>query len=276
MLIDRKKIFFLALWLMAFFCVAAQHETPADTLEQPVVEADSLTNADNDEAIIIEEREAVFRRDTGQIEIHVRKIDTALISKFRNDPVFDYDERLPARDLWKEFIQWLGSKLRKWFPKIKNVQLENFFKIVFIVAAVILIVLIVWMILRGSFTGVLGKKSDAGNVVIPSEENIRELNLDELIATHIAAGNYRFAIRYMFLKVLKILDKNKQIKWKPDKTNYEFGNEIKDAGARTVFFRLAYIYDVVWYGNFPLDKEQFENLKTQYDDFYRDEKTVSK
>lgn len=272
MLIDKKKIFLLGLLLITFLCVAAQHETLSDTIEQQVAETDSLLI--EDEKNSIEHAHSAFLRDTGQIKLYTYEIDTTLLHKFRNDPVFDYEERLPTRDLWKEFIQWLGNKLRKWFPKIQNVQLENFFKIVFIIAAVILIVLIVWMILRGSFTGALGKKDDSGNVVIPSEENIRELNLDELIATHIAEENFRFAIRYMFLKVLKILDENKQIKWKSDKTNYEFGNEIKDIDTRTVFFRLAYIYDVVWYGNFSLDKEQFQNLNTQYDAFYRDEKNI--
>ncbi|MCL1821795.1 MAG: hypothetical protein FWG22_03120 [Prolixibacteraceae bacterium] len=273
MVIDRRKIFAFGLLFILLFRVAAQHETSRDTVKLQVIQEDTLLDAED---VVGLDKSPVSLRDTGQVNLYLRNIDATLVNKFRSDPAFDYDKRLPSRNLWEEFIRWMGSKLRKWFPKIDDVQLQNFFRIVFIVAAVILIVLIVWMILRGSLTGVLGKKSDGGNVVIPSEENIKELDLDALIAVHIGEGNYRFAIRYMFLKVLKILDNNKKIKWKPDKTNYEFGREIKDADIRTVFFGLTYIYDVVWYGNFPVNKEQFENLKSQYDAFYRDERNISK
>jgi hypothetical protein len=91
-----------------------------------------------------------------------------------------------------------------------------------------------------------------------SEENITEVNFDQLIKQAINEGNFRLATRFLYLKSLKILTKNNIIEWHFDKTNSDYLNEIRNAETRQLFKKASYVYDYVWYGEFPLDQQQFE------------------
>lgn len=227
-------------------------------------------------SVVVQAQENPVVRDTGQLQVNRYLPDTVALNRYRLDPAFDYDEQLPVRNLWKELTQWAGEKLRRLFPHIRDAQVEVWLRIIFILAAVGLLGIITWMVLTGSFTGVFRKELPVQNVLIPGEEDIRELDIDELVARYVAEGNFRFAVRYMFLKMLKTLDHAGQIRWKPDKTNREFGGELTDPGLRVRFFRLAYLYDAVWYGNFPVDRDAFEKLKIQYDTFFQHEGSAEK
>jgi hypothetical protein len=66
------------------------------------------------------------------------------------------------------------------------------------------------------------------------------------------------ATRFLYLKSLKILTKNNIIEWHFDKTNSDYLNEIRNAETRQLFKKASYVYDYVWYGEFPLDQQQFE------------------
>ncbi|WP_445737264.1 DUF4129 domain-containing protein [Mariniflexile sp.] len=101
------------------------------------------------------------------------------------------------------------------------------------------------------------------------EENIKDVNFDQLIEAALKDNNYRLATRYLYLKSLKMLTNKNIIEWHYDKTNSDYINEIKDENTKSVFKRISYIYDYVWYGEFPIDegiytknKSAFEKLNT--------------
>ena len=89
------------------------------------------------------------------------------------------------------------------------------------------------------------------------EENIEQVDFDKLIKQALKDNNYRLATRYMYLKSLKVLANKKTIDWHYDKTNTDYLNEIKDSKVKALFKRISYIYDYVWYGEFPIDEESF-------------------
>lgn len=97
-----------------------------------------------------------------------------------------------------------------------------------------------------------------------SEENITEVNFDQLINQAINEENFRLATRFLYLKSLKILAKNNIIEWHFDKTNSDYLNEIKNSEMRQLFKKVSYVYDYVWYGEFPVNKEQFEFNKQHF------------
>lgn len=98
------------------------------------------------------------------------------------------------------------------------------------------------------------------------EENLTEINFDKLIAKAVKTSNYRLATRYLYLKSLKSLAKNKIIEWHFDKTNNDYLNEIRNEHAKQLFKRASYVYDYVWYGDFPVDAERYQkNIKSFID-----------
>lgn len=101
------------------------------------------------------------------------------------------------------------------------------------------------------------------------EENIKDINFDILISEALKDNNYRLATRYLYLKSLKLLTNKNIIDWHYDKTNSDYINEISDENIKMIFKRISYIYDYVWYGEFPIDEtvykknqSDFEKLKT--------------
>lgn len=97
------------------------------------------------------------------------------------------------------------------------------------------------------------------------EENIKDVNFDTLIADALNDNNYRLATRYLYLKSLKILTNKNIIEWHYDKTNNDYINEIKDENTKYVFKRISYIYDYVWYGEFPIDEAVFTKNRPDFE-----------
>lgn len=96
------------------------------------------------------------------------------------------------------------------------------------------------------------------------EENITDTNFDILIAEALKDHNYRLATRYLYLKSLKQLTNKSIIEWHYDKTNSDYINEIKDETIKTVFKRISYIYDYVWYGEFPIDEAMYQKNELDF------------
>lgn len=96
------------------------------------------------------------------------------------------------------------------------------------------------------------------------EEHITEVDFEKLISQAISDGNLRLATRFLYLKSLKSLASKQIIEWHFDKTNNDYLNEIKNAETRQLFKKISYVYDYVWYGEFPLDRQQFEHNKQHF------------
>jgi hypothetical protein len=96
------------------------------------------------------------------------------------------------------------------------------------------------------------------------EANIEQVDFDKLINKSLKEHNYRLATRYMYLKSLKSLATKKTIEWHFDKTNSDYLNEIKDSNIKALFKRVSYIYDYVWYGEFPIDEASFNKNKADF------------
>jgi len=96
------------------------------------------------------------------------------------------------------------------------------------------------------------------------EEDIEIVDFDKFIIVALKENNFLLATRYMYLKALKNLSTNSIIEWHFDKTNNDYLNEIKDSQTKSLFKRVSYIYDYVWYGEFPIDETGFNKNKNDF------------
>lgn len=97
------------------------------------------------------------------------------------------------------------------------------------------------------------------------EAHLTQVNFDTLISDALNNKNYRLATRYLYLKSLKLLTNKNIIEWHYDKTNSDYINEIKDENTKLVFKRISYIYDYVWYGEFPIDEADFNKNTVHFE-----------
>jgi hypothetical protein len=110
-------------------------------------------------------------------------------------------------------------------------------------------------------------KNKVAEKLIFEDEDIHETNIEGLLQSAILKKEYRLAIRYYYLSVLKLLSDKKMIVYHKDKTNSEYLFEIKDATSRKQFSYLSYVYSYVWYGEFPIDEVNFKLAETKYQSF---------
>lgn len=96
-----------------------------------------------------------------------------------------------------------------------------------------------------------------------------EEDLDKKIAEALQAGDHRLGTRYLFLKTLRLLDERELIHYETKATNHEYIRQMSPHRQGRDFQFLAGAYEHVWYGDFPLNEEQFDRLLHYFQDFYK-------
>lgn len=100
-------------------------------------------------------------------------------------------------------------------------------------------------------------------------ENIFEIEYEAAINKALAAGNYRLATRFLFLRSLKTLSSKKIIDYAADRTNFEYLFQINGTKYYPLFMQVARNYEYVWYGKFEVNEEQFRIIRQNFDEFQK-------
>lgn len=96
-------------------------------------------------------------------------------------------------------------------------------------------------------------------------EHIGELDIPSLIRNAVAAGDYRLAVRWQFLRTLNDLDRLKLIRFAPYKTNFDYRRELGDQPLNRLFREICRVYEYAWYGRFELGKEAYERSRLAFE-----------
>lgn len=99
-------------------------------------------------------------------------------------------------------------------------------------------------------------------------EPVTVSDYDKLIHQSCKLGDYRMAVRYLYLKNLAALADQELLTLSADKTNYQYVQEI-EAGLKNEFASLVLIYEYTWYGNFSPAQETYTGIEKKYIDFYK-------
>ncbi|MBC3757613.1 hypothetical protein H7U19_04315 [Hyunsoonleella sp. SJ7] len=97
-----------------------------------------------------------------------------------------------------------------------------------------------------------------------TSENIEHADIHSLIHQAESNKDYRLAIRYYYLLVLKMLSIKNHIKFEDDKTNSEYLNELHEKPFSQAFAYTSYLYNYIWYGKFSLDDSQYQKAKKNF------------
>ncbi|MCY7309400.1 MAG: hypothetical protein LH619_01360 [Chitinophagaceae bacterium] len=123
--------------------------------------------------------------------------------------------------------------------------------------------------LGGSNVGLFRKKNvkaaNAGEEEITGD--IFAINYQKEIDKAAAQGNYRLAIRLMFLRLLKNMSEKNIIRYKQDKTNLDYLMELHPTNYYNSFFRVTRNYEYSWYGQFNVSEDAFKLIRSDFDQF---------
>ncbi|WP_316812801.1 DUF4129 domain-containing protein [Pedobacter heparinus] len=194
-----------------------------------------------------------------------RNFDLQKIKDYSVQKDFQYDEQAPINTSW-----W--DRFWRWFWDLLNGALTNKYSGGFIKYLVIVIVaaLVIFAVVKliGLDLKIFARKSKAVDVPYDeSLENIHEINFNEEIEKAVANGNYRLAVRLLYLRSLKLLSDRELISWQPEKTNQAYIDELIDLERKQQFTVLTLQFEYIWYGDFSIDKESFKGLKGSFERF---------
>ncbi|NDV70328.1 hypothetical protein [Dysgonomonas sp. 25] len=186
------------------------------------------------------------------------------IEEFREDNRFRYDIELYKASWWERFKSWLADMLGSVLTSGTTWGIMGY---VFIFVLILVIVLIILKLAGVNVGTMIGrKKLDAPSIDIYSE-NVHEMDFDTLISNALKNKDYRLVVRFMYLKNLKALADKEFIKWNETKTNSSYQYEIQDNALRDRFLDTTFIFDYVWYGEFPIDENGFSKAYSELDEF---------
>jgi hypothetical protein len=97
--------------------------------------------------------------------------------------------------------------------------------------------------------------------------DIFSINYQKEIDKAVNMGNYRLAVRLMFLRVLRTLSDKNLIQYKQDSTNFEYMMQLRATTMYPDFFRLTRNYEYSWYGQFDIDPEKYSIIRNEFENF---------
>ncbi len=143
---------------------------------------------------------------------------------------------------------------------------------------------LLWLVIIGSFAAILGMYLAGSNVslfqrkpVILNNDNgsdeipddIFAINYQKEIDKAAANGNYRLAIRLLFLRMLKQLSERNIIQYKHDRTNFDYLVQMRPTSYYNHFFRITRNYEYSWYGKFPVSEDAYKIIRNDFSQFDR-------
>ncbi|MDP2454400.1 MULTISPECIES: DUF4129 domain-containing protein [unclassified Kaistella] len=185
---------------------------------------------------------------------------------------YDYTTIKPRESIWQKIQKRIKKILESIFGKVDPNKTASYAENIMRIFAVIIIGFVLYFLIKfllgkdGNFF--FSKKNNKINIENQDlQENIHEINFNESIEKFERQKDYRSAVRYQFLLVLKKLADKKLINWNPEKTNKDYLSELKTDHLKSNFKELAYIFDYVWYGEFEVNEENYTQFKQKFLNF---------
>lgn len=195
-----------------------------------------------------------------------RPVPADTVRVISNDRGFYYkdyiDSLLKARQKIKKDVSDKEVKAKK------DSFFQSFLELIIWVFAVGILLFIVYkLFLTNSSLFSRSRMNTSAETLKTAEENPDDP--DAAIQKAVAAGNYRLAVRYLYLQTLRNLADKKFIERGTEKTNYQYVNEVRKHSFANEFASLTLTYEYIWYGEYPVDKNLFEQIHSSFKNFSR-------
>lgn len=203
--------------------------------------------------------------------IEQKTFDAKKIESYKQQDEFIYvvEKREPTilEKVWNWFKRTIKKLLSYIFDDITPAVgfLAWLLRVLPYIIAGLVLFFIIKFFLKVNAQNIIDGKS-AKSIVNLSEDEvlIKDKDLSKLIKEAINEGNYKLAVRYYYLLLLKNLSEKELISWQQEKTNEDYIKELANNKLNTDFEKLTYLYDYVWYGEFLIDKEKFLQAEVNF------------
>jgi hypothetical protein len=193
----------------------------------------------------------------------LRKIPDSVSARLRGDKDFAYANdpgywiKAPLRrekNFFDYFFEWVTTK---WFRGF-----------VFVFLSGILLYALYKIIIENRLYMFYSSPKRHMNQAADETESVFD-NLDLKIRNAASNNDFRSALRYLYLKALRLAGDEELIRFHAQGTNAEYIQQLTDHPQGDQFRFLTSAYEFVWYGGFELKQDQFELLQKQFEGFYK-------
>lgn len=136
-----------------------------------------------------------------------------------------------------------------------------------IVLGLILTSVLFWILLFNNKTANKKVNINYNNDEFEKSIEKSKSELDLLLENAIAKQDYRMAIRIYFIFIIKLLKEHQLIHWEKKKTNTAYLGEMQNNKYYPVFYNTVIIYEKIWYGKYPLNKDAFYKVEIIFKNF---------
>ena len=156
-------------------------------------------------------------------------------------------------------------------PNVNAEAWAGFFKILAIVLGLAVIGGLIYSFMGGtSKTNTKLAVEELESSLAEMEENLPTVDVETPLEKAIRLGEYRMATRMYFLLIIQKIANQGVIKWRKDKTNRAYINEVRQQSYLPQFMSAVLTYEKAWFGvgevtkdDFEKNREMFENLKSK-------------
>ncbi len=198
------------------------------------------------------------------------KLDRELLENYSKDSRFDYSDKEVEENWWSQFKTWIHKTWNQFWLWIfgdyeSNSFLVFLFKVLPYLIIIGVLIFIIWLFYRlNPGVGFFKSKTQPEILYSNEEKIIRSKNIDKLVDDALTNQDYRLAIRYYYLKVIKGLDESEIIEYQFDKTNSDYISEINNKQLKSHFLKVTFLYEYIWYGNFAVSNSDFSKAQAQF------------
>lgn len=197
----------------------------------------------------------------------VRQFSAASLGKYKADRQFQYEQSFePPKSLWTRFWNWVWRKIDEMLSTKGGAAA---FKTILILLAIAILAFFIYRLTGMSRSGLFGRKDGSSLDYSTSDENIHTINFEAAIQQAIDDGNYRLAVRLLYLQSLKHLADRELINWQVNKTNIAYVQELGGTSYQRDFDDLTRQFENNWYGDVPIAVAEFGEVRNQFSRFNR-------
>ena len=262
----RTRNFLLASMLLTCLRVAAQNDRPAtDTAAgDTVVVGATEPNADavKSDTSYSSGADTVSSASGANDSLVARSVPDSVVSAWKNAPGFAY-----ANDprYWRRMQQQDDSP-PSWL--IQLLSSAGFRAAIYIILGALLLYAIVRIVTENQLGAFYrGARRSSGSGTAPVDEPATEEDIDLRLQQSIDTGDFPQAVRYSYLRTLRLLDAQGLIRLNGRATNQEYLRQLSGTAQEAPFRFLTYAYEKVFYGQFGLSEETFRRLHGYFTEF---------
>jgi len=192
----------------------------------------------------------------------IRSFDTVALHKYTQKSDYQYGVTpVSERGIGSLIVYYFG----KFLHRLLGVKGElTIVRVMFWLTMALALVMLAFNLLGISPTQLFRKNDVRFAAYNVQQENIHQTDFDALIKDSVVLKQWRLAVRYQYLKALRLLAERNYIHWQAGKTNYEYCNELKQPDIRTSFVSITLIFENAWYGTSEVSDSVYQDIEKQF------------